>query len=65
MRTTDAIYASSRHRNEAGINRNHKWTATNGESLLTTWWQQTSIEPTVHDEIRDTFNTMAVQPYLE
>jgi hypothetical protein len=62
MRTTGAIYASSRHRNEAGINRNHhatKWTATKGKSLLTTWWQQTSIEPTVHDEIRDTFNIIS------
>jgi hypothetical protein len=66
MRTTGAIYASNRHRNEAGINRNHDattWTATNGESLLTTRWQQTSIEPIyvpVHDEIRNTLNSQVV-----
>jgi hypothetical protein len=63
-----AIYASNRHRNEAGINRNHdatKWTATNGKSLLTTRLQQSSIEPIhvpVHDEIRITFNRRQVIP---
>jgi hypothetical protein len=63
MRTTGAIYASNRHRNEAGINRNHntmKWTATNGKSLLTTRGQQTRssrIHVPVHDVIRNTFNT--------
>jgi hypothetical protein len=56
------MYVSNRHRNEAGINRNHdatKWTATNGESLLTTRRQQTSIEPIhvpVHTGIRNIFN---------
>jgi hypothetical protein len=52
MRTTGAIYASNRPRNEAGINRNHDattGTGTNGQSLLTTGQQQTS-------RIRNTFN---------
>jgi hypothetical protein len=67
---TGAMYASNRHRNEAGINRNHntmKWTATNGKSLLTTRRQQTSIEPIhapVHDEIRNTFNkALSTSPF--
>jgi hypothetical protein len=62
MQTTGAIYVSSRHHNEVGINRNHdatKWMATNSKSLLTTQQQQTSIKlihVPVHDEIRNTFN---------
>jgi hypothetical protein len=49
LKLQGAIYANDRNRNRRG------------EALLTTQWQQTSIEPIhvpVHDGIRNTFNTL-------